>query len=165
MIIVTGTAPRCGTSAMMRELIRSYKPHSSAEQHPSWTAPEMNPKGYWDLSLAYRDGDKPIVAEPNSVIKLWATQFHRVDPDAVSLVVVMRRSNFTHQVDSIIKTARAQGLPELTRAHISHMFLNQNQCLEKYFDTVPRLDILMEDFRDKPEYFIRQIKEVVPWAQ
>lgn len=165
MILVTGTAPRCGTSAMMRELIKLYKPHSSLEAHPSWTAHEMNPKGYWDLSLENRDGNEPIEAEPNSVIKLWATQFHRLDPDDVELVVVMNRSNFSHQVNSIIKTARAQGLPELTRAHITHMFLNQNQCLEKYFDAVPRLNILMEDFRDSPDDFIRQIQEVLPWAQ
>ena len=163
MILVTGLAPRSGTSAMMRALTKIYKTHSCIEQYPSWTAREMNPNGFWDICLEQRDGDEPIVTEEHTVLKLWSPQFHRVDPEAVDLIVQMTRSDFIGQVNSIVKTAKAQGLPELTPQHISHMFLNQRECLEKYFPYVDRLIVPMEEFRLSPDKFLRQIKEAIPW--
>ena len=50
MIVVTGTAPRCGTSAMMRALLKHYDPHSYAEAFPEYVAKEKNPLGYWDMN-------------------------------------------------------------------------------------------------------------------
>ncbi len=165
MILVTGTAPRCGTSAMMRELIKICKPHSAIEAHPTWTAKEMNPLGYWDISAEHLSSSASIATEEHTVIKLWANFFHRLDPAGVDLVVQMQRKNFAEQVLSIIKTAEAQGLPTLTRKQLSNFFINQHQCLEKYFSETPQITIMMEDFREDPKYFINQIKEVVPWAQ
>ena len=164
MIIVTGTAPRAGTSAMMRALLETNKAHSLAEKFPNWCAPEKNPEGFWDISLEAKNSEDPIPTE-QAVIKLWATAFHRVDVSAVDLVVVMRRDDFVGQVDSIVKTGEAQGLPEITHQHISNMFLNQYECVEKYFADVPKLVVTMEKFRNNPEQALTKIKEVVPWAQ
>ncbi len=165
MILVTGTAPRCGTSAMMRELIKTCKPHSIIEPHPTWTAKDMNPLGHWEISDEHLHSSLPIEKEEHTVIKLWANLFHRLNPADIDLVVHMQRKDFTEQVMSIVKTAEAQGLPTLTRKQISNFFINQHQCLEKYFSETPQITVVMEDFREDPEFFIAQIKEVVPWAQ
>ena len=160
MIVVTGNAPRAGTSAMMRALIEHYEPHSYAEQVPDYVAPEKNPEGYWDVAGEHRNGDKRIPYEKDSVIKLWAHQFHRVQEKDVDLVVLMWRNNFLEQIQSIYVTAAAQGLPPLTPAHISQMYINQKECLAAFFGNTETLIVPMEEFREEPEYFVGLIKEV-----
>ena len=72
MINVTGTAPRCGTSAMMRELLKEYKPHSYAQDFPDYVAREKNPEGFWDINKKYLYGDDPIPYEEACTLKMAA---------------------------------------------------------------------------------------------
>ena len=159
MIVVTGTAPRCGTSAMMRALLEHYKPHSYASAFPEYVAREKNPEGFWDL-----DKDKlqsTIPYEEGSVVKLWSPSFPHLDVTKVKLLVVMSRNNFTHQVQSMVDCAVAEGLGPLEPKQISQIFLNQKNGIDEHFADTPKVRVEMERFRQDPDEIISYIKEIV----
>jgi hypothetical protein len=160
MIVVTGTAPRCGTSAMMRLLLTEYKPHSYVEAFPSYVARDKNPEGFWDVKDAF--GTDKIPYEEDAAIKLWAPHFPRVDADEVKLLVVMHRDNFKEQVDSIHSCAIAEGLADFCNAEvISSMFINQQTGIENTFNETPQLRVRMSTLREDPDSVISQIKEMI----
>lgn len=161
MIVVTGTAPRCGTSAMMRELIKEYTPHSYSEKFPSYAAPEKNPEGFWDIKKEALFTDEIIPTEENSVIKLWYPQFNRLNIEDVKLVIVMTRSNFVEQVKSIRSCAIAEGSPDPAPHEISRIFNNQQYGLDTIFNETPQIRIKMETLRKDPESVISYIKEIL----
>tara|TARA_B100001093_G_C26701482_1_gene959298 strand:+ start:156 stop:641 length:486 start_codon:yes stop_codon:yes gene_type:complete len=161
MIVVTGTAPRCGTSAMMRELLKEYKPHSYSEKFPSYAAPEKNPEGFWDIKKEALFTDDPIPTEEDSVIKLWHPQFSRINSDDVNLVIVMTRKNFYDQVQSIRSCAIAEGQIEPSPKQISQIFKNQQQGLSSSFSETTQLRVNMETLKKDPESVISYIKEIL----
>ena len=161
MILVTGTAPRCGTSAMMRALIQYYKPHSYSQAFPEYVAKHMNPEGYWDIEKGKLFSEEQIPTEENSVLKLWAPQFPRVKAEDVKLLVVMSRKNFYDQIKSLCACAVAEGLEYPSDHQISQMFLNQKIGIDSYFKDTPKIRVDMETFRDNPEPIISYIKELV----
>ncbi len=159
MIIVTGTAPRCGTSAMMRTLLAEYKPHSYAKAFPSYTARDQNPEGFWDISQDFLFADDPIPTEEDAVLKLWAPQFHRISIEDVSLLVVMSRPNFIDQVESIHRCAVAEGFTA-DDSIISSMFKNQRDGINTYFNETPTIRVNMETLREEPNMVLEAIKEM-----
>lgn len=161
MIVVTGTAPRCGTSAMMRALLEHYEPHSYAEAFPEYVAKEKNPLGYWDMNKEKLFSADPIPTEECSVIKLWAPQFPRVQAEDIKLLVVMSRGDFDAQVKSIYHCAIAEGLAPPSHELISGMFLNQKNGIDAFFKDVPKIRVEMDTFRDNPNPIISYIKELV----
>lgn len=161
MIVVTGNAPRSGTSAMMRALVELYKPHSYAELFPEYVAKEQNPEGYWDVKKEHLWTDAPIPTEENTVIKLWAPMFHRINVDDVKLLVFMDRADFMRQVNSIERTSSAEGFT-VDSKQIADMFINQRTRAQDIFKNTNTLVVDMESFRADPELFIDHIREVVP---
>jgi len=161
MIVVTGTAPRCGTSAMMRELIKEYKPHSYAQDFPDYVAREKNPEGFWDIRKERLFGDDPIPYEEDSVIKLWAPQFHRVEVQDIKLLIVMQRANFLHQIESMRSCAIAEGFLNVEPSHLSMMFKSQKTGIEDTFSETPQIRIMMETLREDPDSVISSIKEII----
>ena len=159
MIVVTATAPRAGTSAMMRALLEHYKPHSYAEAFPEYVAREKNPDGFWDLAKDKLQAEIPY--EEGSVIKLWAPSFAGLDTSRVKLLVVMSRSNFTEQVQSMVDCAVAEGLGVLEPKQISQIFLNQKNGIDGHFADTPKIRVDMERFRQDPDEIISYIKEIV----
>jgi hypothetical protein len=162
MIVVTGSAPRCGTSAMMRLLVNEYKPHSYAELFPSYVAKEKNPEGYWDMGLSGTQ-EQAIPYEKGSVIKLWAPMFTRIDATKVKLLVVMNRANFVDQVSSIYSTGISEGLGPLSPRQISSLFHNQQSAIDKVFTDTPKLKVMMNDLRKNPGIILSKIKEILLW--
>ena len=160
MIIVTGTAPRCGTSAMMRLLLEHYDAHSYIEPFPSYAAREKNPEGFWDLKGEHLFGTDPIPSE-DAAIKLWAPQFPRVDVEDVKLVIVMQRGDFLEQCKSIRSCAVAEGLPDPDPALVARMFHNQQTGIESTFSETPMIRVQMESLRADPDSVISYIKEIV----
>lgn len=158
MIVVTGSGPRTGTSAMMRAL---GNPHSYAVPFPGYAAREMNPEGFYDIRDDVLFEHKDIPYEENTVIKLWGPQFEQFDCSKAELLVVMTRSNFVEHIDSIAKCARAEG-HEPTSKKIAWIFKNQLDMIDKHFADTPKMYIDMEEFRSNPDYFITQIKEIAP---
>lgn len=158
MILVTGAAPRTGTSAMMRALIEHFKPHSFLEKFPTYVAKSQNPEGFWDIAQD-KFGQDLIPDEPNTVIKLWAPHFERVDPDTIQHIVWMHRLDFNNHVRSMHECASAEGY-SIDSTIIAKIFINQQKGLER-FKTIPRTIVPMEEFREDPEFFIREIKEAV----
>lgn len=159
MIVVTGTAPRCGTSAMMRALLQYYKPHSYVEQFPEYVATEKNPDGFWDL--AKDKLHKNIPYEKGTVVKLWAPSFKGIDSSKVKLLVVMSRKDFVKQVESMISCAIAEGFASPTPEQISQMFLNQKTGIDEHFPNTPKIRVEMETFKKDPDKIISYIKEIV----
>jgi len=161
MIVVTGTAPRSGTSAMMRTLLKDYfNPHTYAEAFPSYVAREKNPEGFWDVKQEHVFGSGSIPYEPDSVIKLWAPHFPRVNVKKVSLLVIMQRENFSEQIKSMHSCAIAEGLP-CNDQMISHMFKQQQEGINKYFTETPQLWVKMGTLREDPDSVVEQIKEMI----
>ena len=153
MIVVTGTAPRCGTSAMMRLLLTEYQPHSYIEEFPSYVAREKNPEGFWDVKDAL--GTDHIPYEENTAIKLWAPHYSRVDPNDVKLVVVMHRDDIKQQYESIHSCAIAEGFGDsCTPEMISAMFATQQAGLETHFSETPQLRVRMASLREDPDSII-----------
>lgn len=161
MIVVTGNAPRSGTSAMMRALLEHYKPHSYAEKFPAYVAKDLNPEGYWDIKKEYVVSEDPIPTEENTVIKLWAPMFHRVNTQDVKLFVFMQRNNFLEQVDSIERCAIAEGFT-MSSQEIAAVFTRQREYAADIFANTNTLVVDMENFREDPDLFIDHIMEVVP---
>jgi hypothetical protein len=146
MIVVTGTAPRCGTSAMMRELLKEYKPHSYSEKFPAYSAKEKNPEGFWDIKKEALFTDELIPTEEDSVIKLWHPQFHRVN---------------TSEVQSIRSCAIAEGQLEPSPKQISQLFRNQQQGISSIFNENTQLRVRMETLRKNPESVLSYVKEIL----
>ena len=161
MILVTGTAPRCGTSAMMRELIKHYKPHSYAQRFPDYVAVHKNPEGFWDIQMDKLFIEDPIPTEEKTVLKLWSPQFSRINSDSVKLMVIMFRKDLEAQVKSISECALAEGSECPTEQHIKQMFINQQTGINRYFKNVPKLGVEMETFREHSKAIISSIKELV----
>lgn len=165
MIIVTGTAARCGTSAMMRALLDDgYKPHSYSEKFPEYVAPEKNPEGFWDVKKEYLFSSDPIPTE-DAVIKLWGPQFHRVEVDDIEAVIVMHRSDIAAQAKSIRSCAIAEGLGDLSPVQVAEMFRIQQDGLTKIFSETPQIRVNMDSLRADPQAVISNIKEIVQWQQ
>lgn len=161
MIIVTGTAPRCGTSAMMRELIKSHKPHSYAQDFPDYVAREKNPEGFWDINKEYLYGDDPIPYEEDSVLKLWSPHFPRVVVQDIKLLIVMQRTNFLDQIESMRSCAIAEGYSAVEPHHLSMVFKNQKTGIDETFSETPQIRVKMETLREDPESVISLIKEII----
>jgi hypothetical protein len=161
MIVVTGTAPRCGTSAMMRELLKEYKPHSYSEKFPAYSAKEKNPEGFWDIKKEALFTDELIPTEEDSVIKLWHPQFHRVNTSDVKLVIIMTRDSFIDQVQSIRSCAIAEGQLEPSPKQISQLFRNQQQGISSIFNENTQLRVRMETLRKNPESVLSYVKEIL----
>lgn len=161
MIVVTGSAPRCGTSAMMRLLLTEFNAHSMSEAFPEYVAKEKNPKGFWDIKKDYLFTDDPITYEEDSVIKLWAPHFHRIDADDVKLVILMTRDNLEEQAESIYYCAIAEGHSPPTSEIISTLFRNQREGIKQHFSNTPLLRVRMEDLREYPEQVLSHIKEII----
>jgi hypothetical protein len=160
MIVVTGNAPRSGTSAMMRALLEYYEPHSYCEKFPAYVASICNPDGFWDLNEAEITKTDSIPTEPNTVIKLWANHLRRVNADDVKVLVHMVRRDFQAQVQSIFKTAIAEGFrpdPET----VSKLFITQDYLINELFVNTPKIVVDMEDFRKNPKQFISSIREIL----
>lgn len=160
MIVVTGTAPRCGTSAMMRLLLTEFKPHSMMEKFPSYTAKEMNPLGFWDIKKEELESDNPIPYEEGSVAKLWGAHFQRVDFDQVNLCIVMKRNNIEDQIKSTKKCAIAEGLGELNDEAIQYMFARQYQDVQEHFPKDKTIIVDMDHLRHYPDELLSYIKEI-----
>ena len=161
MIVVTGTAPRCGTSAMMRELLKEYKPHTYAQDFPDYVAREKNPEGFWDMNKKYLFGDDPIPYEEDSVIKLWSPHFNRAPVQDVKLLIVMQRENFLDQMKSMHSCAIAEGYSSVEPHHLSMMFKNQKTGIDETFSETPQIRVMMETLREDPESVISSIKEII----
>lgn len=161
MIVVTGNAPRSGTSAMMRALLEHYEPHSYLEQFPEYVAKERNPEGYWDLKKEHATSSDPIPTESGRVIKLWAPMFDRINVDDVHTLVYMQRNDFVKQVDSIRDTALAEGFT-VDSDMIAKMFINQRNRTQEIFNKTHTIVVDMENFREDPSLFIDHIQEMVP---
>jgi len=161
MIVVTGTAPRCGTSAMMRLLLQSFEAHSLAEAFPEYVAREKNPDGFWDMKKEALFSSEKIPYEENKVIKLWSPQFSRVDASKVKLVVLMTRDDFEAQVASIYNCAIAEGFAPPTGEVISGMFQAQKEGIKSNFSNTQLLRVRMEDLREYPDQILSHIKEIV----
>ena len=161
MIVVTGTAPRCGTSAMMRLLRTEFPAHSYAEQFPSYVAKEKNPEGFWDLKHSTVFGQEQVPYEEGTVVKLWSPQFKLIDTSKVKLLVIMQRDNFMEQIESIYSCALAEGIPPLSPQDISLMFKNQNHGIQEEFADTTKLRVKMSDLRSKPDDVLSLIKELI----
>lgn len=161
MIVVTGTAPRCGTSAMMRLLLKEFPAHSYLEQFPGYVAKEKNPEGYWDIKQEIVENPCEIPYEENSVIKLWSPMFKNLDTSKVDLLVIMQRKNYLEQIQSIYSCALAEGFSPLSPAVITQLFENQLSGIEERFDTTTKLRVEMEDLRSKPDDVLSLIKELI----
>jgi hypothetical protein len=145
---------------MMRALIDIYEPHSYLEAFPEYVAEDMNPEGFWDLR---KDSlTEPIPHEEGSVVKLWAPQYGNVDASKVKLVVWMQRRDIRQQVASILKCGEAEGFGQLPSHLIAKMFEDQYRGVyETYFKETPKVVVDMEDFRENPDHYLNQIKEIV----
>ena len=161
MIVVTGTAPRCGTSAMMRLLLTEFQPHSLTEAFPEYVARDKNPEGFWDIKKENLSSDESIPHEEGTVIKVWAPQFPRLDIEKVKLVVLMTRDDFMAQVESIYHCAVAEGFAPPTSEQISNMFMNQKEGIKSTFTNAQLLRVRMEDLREFPDRILSHIKEIV----
>lgn len=161
MIVVTGTAPRCGTSAMMRLLLSEFPTHSYAEQFPSYVAEEKNPEGFWDLKPSVIFDQEPIPYEEGTVVKLWSPQFKLIDTSKVKLLVIMQRDNFMEQIQSIYSCALAEGIPPLSPQDISMMFKNQGNGIQEEFADTTKLRVKMSDLRSNPDDVLTLIKELI----
>ncbi len=161
MIVVTGTAPRCGTSAMMRLLLSEFPTHSYAEQFPSYVAEEKNPEGFWDLKPSVIFDQEPIPYEEGTVVKLWSPQFKLIDTSKVKLLVIMQRDNFMEQIQSIYSCALAEGIPPLSPQDISMMFKNQSNGIQEEFADTTKLRVKMSDLRSNPDDVLTLIKELI----
>lgn len=160
-IVVTGIAPRCGTSAMMRILLdNGWQSHSHAEQFPSYTVKAKNPKGFWDVSQEFVENPTPIAMGDNECIKLWYPHFNLVDWSTVDLMVVMHRTDFVQQLSSIKKCAGAEGLT-LTAKQYAEMFTNSNKYINNVQDSVKQLKVPMRYLRGSPKSVLHNIKEIV----
>lgn len=160
-IVVTGVAPRCGTSAMMRLLIdNGWQPHALAEQFPGYVAKDQNPLGFWDVSETYLDAPTPIALEQNQCIKLWDSHFINVDWSTVDLMIVMHRPDLQTQLASIHRCAKAEGL-NLSAKQYSQMFLNANNNINAVSGLVDQLRIPMRYLRGAPKSVLHKIKEIV----
>lgn len=161
MIVVTGTAPRCGTSAMMRLLLSEFPTHSYAEQFPSYVAEEKNPEGFWDLKPSVIFDQEPIPYEEGTIVKLWSPQFKLIDTSKVKLLVIMQRDNFMEQIQSIYSCALAEGIPPLSPQDISMMFKNQGNGIQEEFADTTKLRVKMSDLRSNPDDVLTLIKELI----
>jgi hypothetical protein len=161
MIVVTGTAPRCGTSAMMRLLQTEFPVHSYAEEFPEYVAPEKNPEGFWDVKPSVVFDGERIPYEEGTVIKLWAPQFKLIDTSKVKLLVIMQRENFMEQMKSIYSCALAEGLGPLSPQQVSLMFNAQYQGIEEEFADTTKLRVKMNDLRSSPDDVLSLIKELI----
>ena len=161
MIVVTGTAPRCGTSAMMRLLLSEFPTHSYAEQFPSYVAEEKNPEGFWDLKPSVIFDQEPIPYEEGTVVKLWSPQFKLIDTSKVKLLVIMQRDNSMEQIQSIYSCALAEGIPPLSPQDISMMFKNQSNGIQEEFADTTKLRVKMSDLRSNPDDVLTLIKELI----
>ena len=160
-IVVTGIAPRCGTSAMMRLLIKNgWTTHSITEQFPAYVAREENPEGFWDVSEKYLNQATPIALGNNECIKLWDPHFQYMDWTTVDLMIVMHRPDFIKQINSITQCSKAEGL-NLTAKQCAEMFTNSHQNVEAVSDIVPQLRIPMKYLRGAPKSVLHKIKELI----
>ena len=161
MIVVTGTAPRCGTSAMMRLLLTEFPAHTYAEPFPSYVAEEKNPEGFWDLKSSVIFDQELIPYEEGTVVKLWSPQFKLIDTSKVKLLVIMQRDNFMEQIQSIYSCALAEGIPPLSPQDISMMFKNQSNGIQEEFADTTKLRVKMSDLRSSPDDVLSLIKELI----
>ena len=161
MIVVTGTAPRCGTSAMMRLLLTEFPAHTYAEPFPSYVAEEKNPEGFWDLKPSVIMNGEAIPYEEGSVVKLWAPQFKLIDASKIKLLVIMQRDNFMKQIESIYSCALAEGIGPMSPQDISLMFRNQLRGIEGEFADTTKLRVKMSDLRSSPDDVLSLIKELI----
>lgn len=160
-IVVTGIGPRCGTSAMMRLLINNgWDPHSVAEQFPHYVAREKNPEGFWDVSKTYLDNTTPIALKANECIKLWDPHFSYIDWATVDLMIVMHRQDYSKQLRSIYKCAKAEGL-DMTAKQYSELFTTAHANIKEVSNLVKQLRIPMRYLRGSPKSVLTKIKEIV----
>ena len=160
-IVVTGVAPRCGTSAMMQLLLTNgWNPHAVVEQFPRYVAPSENPKGFWDVSDDYRTGATDIALNENECIKLWFPMFKHMDWTTVDLLVVMHRQDVIKQRASILRCAKAERLA-LTVKQSAQMFVEANKNINELSDLVKQLKIPMRYLRGSPNSVLHKIKEII----
>ena len=149
-IVVTGVAPRCGTSAMMQLLLTNgWNPHAVVEQFPRYVAPSENPKGFWDVSDDYRTGATDIALNENECIKLWFPMFKHMD----WTTVIKQRA-------SILRCAKAERLA-LTVKQSAQMFVEANKNINELSDLVKQLKIPMRYLRGSPNSVLRKIQEII----
>lgn len=158
-IVVTGIGPRCGTSAMMRELIaRGWEPHAFAEPFPSYVAPMKNPKGFWDVSIEHLHSDEIVSLAENEVIKVWSPMYNRVDWSTVDHVIVMHREDKSKQIASILSCAEEEGI-EVDDLAIERMFWEPRILLRDV--PVNKTYIEIEELRANPREVLQEIKEAI----
>ena len=162
-IVVTGVAPRCGTSAVMRLLLENgWEPHESLEKFPEYVAPEQNPDGFWDVSNEVRLGLPQLAMTGNECIKLWYPMFDLMDWTTVDLLLIMHRKDYVKQIKSILKCAVAEGL-DVPLSRWPRVFNETNEAINTLDETVQQLRIPMPYLRSHPKSVLHKIKEIIQW--
>lgn len=137
--VVTGYAPRVGTSHVMRQArVRGYEIHG-VKYHP-WAPVKGNPGGYYDMN------DYDIPALRNGVAKVWPRQMRllRAIPD--SLVVLERRDKDAW-LASIDKQIKREGGDITADQVLEHSYPLMDLCLEDYPGKV--LKVYTEDLDER----------------
>ena len=99
--IVTGIGPRTGTSFTMLKLKEAGIPIKGYKNLDTYTVPEKNPDGYWEL-LPYDLVDMYSKGLANNqVLKVWPVLFDFIKPEDVACIVVLQRKNKDKQIQSI----------------------------------------------------------------
>ncbi len=159
-IIVTGEGPRSGTSAMMRLLLeQGWSPYEKAEKFPSYTATEMNPEGYWDLSKEFVDNPTTINLETEQCAKVWFPHFPCVVAPSVDLIIIMYRKDWETQLGSIERCCEAEGI-EFTLEAAERSKRMTKFLAQACFPKCPILLVETEELRRHPNSIISQIKEI-----
>ena len=159
-IIVTGLAPRCGTSAMMRLLLdNGWSPSPVSEKFPEYVAPEMNPDGFWDVTKEWGENPTSVSLKKSECVKLWYQHFPYVDPKSVDLIIAMYREDEDQQTASIYKCAAAEKVEGWSDDLIDRARRLTPFLAKASFPSVPMLSVETEELRSNPEIIISKVKE------
>lgn len=100
MIIVTGL--RSGTSLMMQTLKILGTPITGVDYHDEFSHKELNPKGYWNLTMSETVGGIQHNKYKGMAVKLGGADLYQTKENLIDRIIWCRR-NKTDTIESIKK--------------------------------------------------------------
>jgi len=170
--IVTGIGPRTGTSFTMLKLKEAGVPIKGYKNLDTYTVPEKNPNGYWellphDLLDMYKDG-----RANNHVMKVWPVLFDYINPKDVACIVVLQRKNTDIQkqsIESLVieekKLPRWEGINMPPAEKIISIYKNETELFLNKINKDKVLNVYTEELNNEVENIISFFKRSLTWAQ